>query len=107
LRNEVRIERVPMAPGCRPSRHLYQVMVDDRDEVIAGLNEAGIYPGVHYRDNTSYRMYAYADGTCPRARRASERLISLPLHLRMSEIDTARVAGTLVEVLDKRSVRQS
>ena len=66
------ILRVPMATGCRPSRHLYQVLVDGRDEVIVRLNAQGVYPGVHYRDNTLYRMYAYADGTCPRARRASD-----------------------------------
>jgi dTDP-4-amino-4,6-dideoxygalactose transaminase len=89
------ITRVPMTPGCRPSRHLYQVLVEDRDEVIVRLNAQAIYPGVHYRDNTLYRMYAYADGTCPRARRASERLISLPLHLRMNEATVRRVADAL------------
>jgi dTDP-4-amino-4,6-dideoxygalactose transaminase len=89
-----------MAPGCRPARHLYQVLVDGRDEIMVRLNEAGIYPGVHYRDNTLYRMYAYASGSCPRARRASERLISLPLHLRMADADAARVAEELVRALD-------
>ncbi len=92
------LERVPMAAGCTPSRHLYQVLVDRRDATMVRLNENGIYPGVHYRDNTLYRMYAEADGTCPRARRASDRLISLPLHLRLSEADVDRVAATLREV---------
>jgi dTDP-4-amino-4,6-dideoxygalactose transaminase len=89
------VGRVPIAPGCTPSRHLYQVLVEDRDEVMVGLNAAGIYPGVHYRDNTLYRMYAAGEGTCPRARAASERLISLPLHLRMGEEDARRVARRL------------
>jgi dTDP-4-amino-4,6-dideoxygalactose transaminase len=91
------VERVAMVPGCTPSRHLYQVLVDRRDEVMVGLNARGIYPGVHYRDNTLYRMYAEADGTCPNARRASERVISLPLHLRMTAGDARRVAGALRE----------
>ena len=89
------VERVPMAAGCTPSRHLYQVLVDRRDETMVRLNESGVYPGVHYRDNTLYRMYARAGGTCPRARRASERLISLPLHLRLSEADVDRVVDEL------------
>jgi dTDP-4-amino-4,6-dideoxygalactose transaminase len=89
------VERVAMVPGCTPSRHLYQVLVDRRDEVMVGLNARGIYPGVHYRDNTLYRMYAQAEGTCPRARRASERVISLPLHLRLTAEDARRIAREL------------
>ncbi len=88
------IERVPIAPGCQPSRHLYQVMVDDRDRVILALNERDIYPGVHYRDNTEYWMY---EGDCPRARRASDRLISLPMHVNLDRRDVYRVATALKE----------
>ena len=33
------VERVPMAAGCASSRHLYQVLVDRRDEVMVRLNE--------------------------------------------------------------------
>jgi dTDP-4-amino-4,6-dideoxygalactose transaminase len=93
------VDRVPMAAGCVPSRHLYQVMVDGRDNVMLKLNAAGIYPGVHYRDNTAYRMYADAAGTCPRAHRASDRIISLPMHLRLEHADVARVASELVTSL--------
>jgi dTDP-4-amino-4,6-dideoxygalactose transaminase len=89
------VERVPIAAGCIPSRHLYQVMVDRRDDVMVALNTAGIYPGVHYRDNTAYRMYAEAEGTCPRAHRASDRIISLPMHLRLGRAEVARVASAL------------
>jgi dTDP-4-amino-4,6-dideoxygalactose transaminase len=89
------IGRVPIAAGCIPSRHLYQVMVDRRDDVMLALNGARIYPGVHYRDNTAYRMYAAAAGTCPRARQASDRIISLPMHLRMGRAEVERVASAL------------
>jgi dTDP-4-amino-4,6-dideoxygalactose transaminase len=88
------VERVPTAPGCEPSRHLYQVLVDRRDEVMVALNAAQIYPGVHYRDNSLYSMYA-DQPACPRARRASERVISLPLHLRLDRADITRVCETL------------
>lgn len=88
------IERVPMAPGCEPARHLYQVMVDRRDAVMVALNAAQIYPGVHYRDNTMYSMYA-DQPACLRARRASDRVISLPMHMQMDRDDVARVCEAL------------
>ena len=88
------IERVPTAPGCESARHLYQILVERRDEVMVGLNAAQIYPGVHYRDNSLYRMYA-DQPPCPRARRASERVISLPLHLQIDRADVDRVCAAL------------
>ena len=88
------IGRVPAAPGCESARHLYQVLVHRRDEVMVGLNEHDIFPGVHYRDNTCYGMYK-AQPACPRARRASEELISLPMHLRMDRTDVQRICHAL------------
>lgn len=99
LAGDDRIGRVPMAPGCVPSRHLYQVLVDDRDRVLAGLNAQGIYPGVHYRDNTEYAVYREHAGVAPRAAAASASLISLPLHLHLSDDDVDRVARTLRDVV--------
>ena len=93
------IQRVPVAPDCVSSRHLYQIEVENRDEVMLALNQAKIYPGVHYRDNTMYRMFAYAQGTCPRAHAASERIISLPMHMRLSYSQVNQVATTLKEVV--------
>lgn len=88
------IERVAVAPGCESARHLYQVMVDRRDDVMVALNAAQIYPGVHYRDNTMYAMYA-DQPSCPRARRASDRVISLPMHMQLERADVDRVCETL------------
>lgn len=99
LEDEPRIRRVPMSPDCVPSRHLYQIEVDNRDEVMLALNQAKIYPGVHYRDNTLYRMYNYAQDTCPRAHQASERIISLPMHMRLSRNDIQRITKTLKDVI--------
>jgi dTDP-4-amino-4,6-dideoxygalactose transaminase len=107
LAEQPRIERVPTAQGCESARHLYQIMVDRRDEVMAALNGAGIYPGVHYQDNTLYRMYAAANGSCPRAHRASERLISLPMHLGLSRADVERVAQSLKQIVARRRLAES
>jgi dTDP-4-amino-4,6-dideoxygalactose transaminase len=88
------VERVPVSPGCESARHLYQVMVERRDDVMVSLNAAQIYPGVHYRDNTLYAMYA-DQPLCPRARRASERVISLPMHMQLDRADVQRVCDAL------------
>jgi dTDP-4-amino-4,6-dideoxygalactose transaminase len=93
------VARVPMAPGSEPSRHLYQVLVDDRDEVLAEMNRRGIFPGVHYRDNSDYAVYREYAGNTPRAAEASARLISLPLHLHLSDDDVDRVARTLLDIV--------
>lgn len=93
------VRRVPMAPGCEPSRHLYQIRVPRRDTVMLALHARKIYPGVHYRDNRAYRMYARQQDACPRARQASEEVISLPLHLRLTRADVRRIAEATTEVL--------
>ena len=101
LKGNADITIVPIAPGCEPSRHLFQVLVDNRDELILALNENGVYPGVHYRDNTEYGMYKYAKGTCPHAQEVSGRLLSLPLHLRMTKNDADRVSELIIECMRK------
>jgi dTDP-4-amino-4,6-dideoxygalactose transaminase len=94
-----KVQRVPVRDGCESGRHLYQILVDRRDQVMLSLNEHGIYPGAHYRDNTTYPMYAAMHGTCPRAEEASARVISLPLHMRLSRADVLRIRDALGEIL--------
>jgi len=77
---------------CESSRHLYQIRVPNRNEVMEYLNANEIYPGVHYKDNTQYEMYSYAQGTCPNAHKSSEEVISLPLHMFLTEEDIKKVA---------------
>ncbi len=101
LKDAPGVDRVPIAPGCVPSRHLYQVMVDHRDEVMLALNAQQVFPGVHYRDNTLYRMYSDGRGTCPRSMAASERIISLPMHMRLARRDVERVAIALREAVGR------
>jgi dTDP-4-amino-4,6-dideoxygalactose transaminase len=90
---------VPMAPGCEPSRHLYQVRVADRDAVFTALNAREIFPGVHYRDNQAYGVYAPYVGNTPRASAASDEIISLPLHLKLSDDDVRYVGETLLTIV--------
>lgn len=93
---------VPVASGCESSRHLFQILVDGRDETMMALAEHGIHPGVHYLDNTEYVMYEAGRGTCPRAAAASARTVSLPLHLGLTQSQIQSIADTVATVLDKR-----
>lgn len=91
-----RIRPIINADGCDSSRHLYIIEVNNRDNLLLALNEVQIYPGVHYLDNTEYRMYSYAKGTCPNAHRLSERILSLPIHLRLTKQDVDFVAENVI-----------
>lgn len=99
--HEDRVQPVPVAPECESSRHLYVIRAANRDELLLALNEHGIYPGVHYQDNTRYDMYAYAEGSCPNARALSESILSLPMHLRLSFDDVRRIAETVLRCAER------
>ena len=90
------IQVVPTAPGCETSQHLIQIRVQNRDELMLALNKHEVFPGVHYRDNTEYKLYAYGAGTCPEAAKASRELLSLPIHMRLSKADVDFVAELVV-----------
>jgi dTDP-4-amino-4,6-dideoxygalactose transaminase len=92
------IQSIQMSPDTIvPSRHLYQIVVPNRNKIMEHLNSQGIYPGVHYRDNTHYKMYSYAYGTCPTSHTISEKIISLPLHMNLSDEDVKYVINKVTE----------
>jgi len=94
-----KIKLVNILPECSYSGHLFQILVDNRDEVILKLNAADIYPGVHYADNTLYRMYSYAHGTCPYAEYVSDHVLSLPIHLNLTYEDVQYVADEVIKIV--------
>jgi dTDP-4-amino-4,6-dideoxygalactose transaminase len=97
---------VPPAPppGQTHAWHLYALRLRDdapigRDELIERLYAAGIGCSVHYiplhlqpywRDR-----YALDAARFPHSQRAYERMLSLPIHTRMSDADVRRVAAAL------------
>lgn len=95
------INIVPIAENCESSRHLFQIKVAKRDEVLMALNEHDIHPGVHYRDNTEYKLYSHGSGTCPVAHKASEEILSLPMHMGVTKIDVKYIAQTLINIVNK------
>ncbi len=44
-------------------------------------------------------MYAYGRNTCPKAKAASQRVISLPLHLNLEEGDIQSMANILKDAI--------
>lgn len=90
------IKLVHMVPGCESSTHLFQIRVQNRDALMLALHEHEVYPGVHYRDNTEYRMYAFAHGTCPSAEKASREILSLPMHLGLTHSDINLISDLVV-----------
>lgn len=84
---------------CISSRHLYQIRVKNRDKVMELLNNLYVSPGVHYKDNTEYDLYKDSYGTCPYSHKVSKELITLPIHLNLTNDDCVKVTNTLKEVL--------
>ncbi|HKR64714.1 MAG TPA: DegT/DnrJ/EryC1/StrS family aminotransferase [Thermoanaerobaculia bacterium] len=89
------VELIPMPEESESSRHLYQIRSARRDQLLTALEKAGIAAGVHYADNTHYRMYSHATGTCPNAAQASAQLLSLPMHMRLTREDVDRVCDVI------------
>jgi dTDP-4-amino-4,6-dideoxygalactose transaminase len=91
------IRLIPMAEGCESSRHLFQIRITNRDELILILNKHDIFPGVHYRDNTEYRMYKAFSGLCPKAHAASNEILSLPMHMGVTRKDVHKISDIILE----------
>ena len=91
----IKIIGAPYHDEC--SYHIYELIVPDREALLNKLSEHDIYGGVHYRDNTEYKMYMYANGTCPYAHEVSQHLITLPLHMWLSDTDVQKV----IDVVNK------
>ena len=90
---------IKIPADCVSSRHLFQIMVKDRDGLMMYLNANEVYPGVHYTVNTDYRMYEYGKGTCPKAEFVSKHIISLPMHMEVSFADVKRITELVVKYI--------
>lgn len=87
--SKIKIVPAPYADEC--SYHIYELIVPDREALLNKLAENEIYGGVHYRDNTEYSMYLYAKGTCPKAHEVSNKIITLPLHMWLTDEDVEKI----------------
>lgn len=90
---------VDVHPDCKSSWHLFQIRHSKRDALLEFLNKEDIFPGVHYRDNTEYRMYAYGKKNCPKASQASNEVLSLPMHLGLKPEHVSAVCDAVIRGL--------
>lgn len=101
LQDIKKVRTIPVNYKEECSYHIYAIETDCRDGLLQFLNEADIFPGVHYRDNTEYEMYSYAYGSCPNAHKMSGRLLSLPLHLQMGQDEVVYICEKINEFFEK------
>lgn len=83
--------------------HQYTIKVDDRDEVNKKLNDLGIGTGVHYpttiNEQPFYKQLGYSSGETPAAKRAAEKVLSLPIHPSVTKENLDYIAEKLMEIL--------
>ena len=83
------------------SRHIFQVVVDCREEMIDYLSTNNIFPGVHYRQNTDYELFD-TKSKLPKSEYFSSRILSLPLHLELSLEDIDKGSKTLLQGINSQ-----
>ena len=96
--DKIQIVGAPYADEC--AYHIYELIVPDRQKLIGDLQSREIYCGVHYRDNTEYSMYRYANGTCPKAHEVTQHLITLPLHMWLTDEDVDKVIKGVLDSME-------
>jgi len=92
--------RVQQRPDRTSVFAQYTVFVDDREGVQAKLKEAGIPTAVHYpvplNQQPAYRRLCCPDCT-PNAVRVVQRVMSLPMHPFLEDVNQDRVVRCLVK----------
>lgn len=86
-----KIHIIPANYADECSYHLYELAVPDREGLLNFLSERGINCGVHYRDNTEYSIYSFGRGTCPKAHEISQHLITMPLHMWLTDEEVGEI----------------
>ena len=99
FKGEANIQIIDHENWSETSQHLIQVMVQNRDEVIAALNESEIYPGVHYELSTNHPVYKRFDADLPNAETFASQILSLPCHMFLTQGDVKRVCSALKEIV--------
>ena len=93
----IKIIPAPYANEC--SYHLYELAVPDREALLDFLSQNEINCGVHYRDNTEYSVFSYGKGMCPKAHKISQHLITMPLHMWLTDEDVEKIIQKVNEFI--------
>jgi dTDP-4-amino-4,6-dideoxygalactose transaminase len=96
---EDKIKLISFDDRCETSNHVFQIVIENRDDILTKLNEKNIFPGVHYMLNSEYKSYKEYTGNCPKSHYYGDRVLSLPVHLHMGKDEVIYVCRVLVELL--------
>ena len=108
LTGHAAIELPRVRPQVRHAWHIFPVRLQldalraDRDTILTALRAENIGATVHYVPaywHPHYERLGYRLGLCPRAERAFERLLTLPLFPAMTDADVDDVLEALGKVL--------
>jgi perosamine synthetase len=88
---EIVLPCIPDPAAEVSSWHLFPIRAERRDDLSMHLEVAQITTGVHYRPAHLYRCYG-SRVSLPVAEREWKRLLSLPMHPRLSDGDVERVS---------------
>jgi dTDP-4-amino-4,6-dideoxygalactose transaminase len=95
-----------VAAGNQHVWHLYVVEVDDRAGVMSALDAARIQTGVHYpipiHLQPAFSDLGYGEGSFPVTEESSKRILSLPMHARLTDSEVDRVAAALSTCLKRQ-----
>jgi len=90
-------------PGNEHIWHLYVIEVDERDRVLASLNEQGIGAGIHYpvpvHLQGAYAHLGQGEGAFPVAEAAAKRIVSLPMFGEITAAQQEQVVHALAKAL--------
>lgn len=79
--------------------HLYPILVENRDELLVALRDAGIHCGIHYLPLHLMKGYAqYRKGALPVTEYIGARCVSLPLYAGMTDAEVGRVIRMVKEI---------
>ena len=81
--------------------HIFPVLIDPtkRDEVREALKLKGIETGIHYKPNHLLSYYGGGAVRLPAAEELYTRLLTLPLHVDLTDADQDRVVQTVREAV--------
>jgi dTDP-4-amino-4,6-dideoxygalactose transaminase len=89
------VSTIPVPHGLLHPRHIFQILVEDRDALLEAFYAENIFPGVHYISNAHYAPYRQFARPLPRTDDFSRRVVSLPLHLHLSEANLDRIIAVV------------
>ncbi|HEY8322470.1 MAG TPA: DegT/DnrJ/EryC1/StrS family aminotransferase, partial [Candidatus Baltobacteraceae bacterium] len=97
------VERPQVLAGTTSAYHIYPVLVEDRDTIVARMKDDGIDTNVHYpipcHLQPGYTMLGYKRGDFPHAERLAETELSLPIFPELTDAQIQRVATSLRSAL--------